>query len=570
MLNELRSKQKGQPYSDALRCFATTLHFYSVQAYKYVREVFQKSLPHPRTLIRWYESVDGEPGITSEALDVLRVKAADYSLEGKILLCCLIMDEMAVRQHVQWNPHTKRLDGLVQHHGFNHKINSNPDDACVAREALVFMVTGIQESWKIPVAYFLINGINATTKTDLVCTVLTTLYDTGVHVIAFTFDGTITNFTTVNRLGCELRIETGHALKTNFPHPCANYEVSVILDAVHMLKLVRNTLHSKSTLHTMCGSARWNDIVKLNDFQNKTGLRIADKLSDSHINFTASKMKVVLAVQTISNSVANALEFLRQTNETFSECSGTIEFVHLFNDMFDVLNSMSTEVDGFKKPLSVDNFDLYHHAFQYVENYIRSITLSNGTPILKSPNKTGFLGILINIQSLRNIYHSYYENSQLDDKLCTYRLSQDHIETFFGAIRAKGGSNNNPNACQFKASYKRILLQNDVSCSSKANCSYVSETRSLVIPGKQEQPSDVDTIESSPIIALPNRSTDDYETFMHDDYINEALAKCAQKVHTKMLTITKCRKCIMNVVRDDTASILSICKATEFSFKVVD
>lgn len=535
-----------------------------------MRETFQKALPHPRTLIRWYESVNGEPGISSEALKVLRTKAEDYSSEGKTLLCCLMMDEMAIRQHVQWNPHTKRLDGLVQCHGLPRKINSNPDDALMATEALVFMITGLQESWKIPIAYFLINGISATTKTDLVCTVLTTLYNIGVHVVAFTFDGTKTNFATANLLGCQLQIGSDRVLKTSFPHPCASYEVSIILDAVHMLKLVRNTLHSQGTLNTMRGLARWKDIVDLNDYQNKTGLRIADKLTDSHVNFMASKMKVSLAAQTISSSVANALEFLRQTKEAFSECSGTVEFLHIFNDIFDVFNSMSSEAKAFKKPLSTTNFDLYHHAFQYIEQYIWSIELTNGTSILMSPNKTGFLGTLINIQSLRNIYCTHYENSRNDSELYTYRLSQDHLETFFGAIRAKGGSNNNPNTGQFKASYKRMLLKNDVTCSSKANCTNVSETKTLVMLEKQEKPSNINSEQISPSIDLPNRSTEDYETFMNDELINASLAKHAEIVHAKILTITKCRNCMMNIVKDDVKSIHSICKVAEFNFKVQD
>lgn len=37
----------------------------------------------------------------------------------------------------------------------------------------------------------------------------------------------------------------------------------------------------------------------------------------------------------------------------------------------------------------------------------------------------------------------------------TYKISQDHIEMFFSAIRSKGGYNNNPTAKQFEDAYKR-------------------------------------------------------------------------------------------------------------------
>lgn len=44
----------------------------------------------------------------------------------------------------------------------------------------------------------------------------------------------------------------------------------------------------------------------------------------------------------------------------------------------------------------------------------------------------------------------------------TNKLSQDHLELFFGSIRAKGGFNNNPTARQFQAAYKRLLVHTQI------------------------------------------------------------------------------------------------------------
>ena len=47
-------------------------------------------------------------------------------------------------------------------------------------------------------------------------------------------------------------------------------------------------------------------------------------------------------------------------------------------------------------------------------------------------------------------------------KAClTYKLSQDHLELFFSAVRAAGGFNN-PTAQQFMAAYKRLLLRSTI------------------------------------------------------------------------------------------------------------
>jgi len=36
-----------------------------------------------------------------------------------------------------------------------------------------------------------------------------------------------------------------------------------------------------------------------------------------------------------------------------------------------------------------------------------------------------------------------------------YKLSQDHLEMFFGIVKAQGGYNNNSTSRQFKSAYKK-------------------------------------------------------------------------------------------------------------------
>lgn len=69
-------KKLPKKYSDELKVFALTLHYYSPAAYKYVRRTFNTCLPHTRTISRWYQSINGLPGFTSEAFEALRLKAS--------------------------------------------------------------------------------------------------------------------------------------------------------------------------------------------------------------------------------------------------------------------------------------------------------------------------------------------------------------------------------------------------------------------------------------------------------------------------------------------------------------
>ena len=56
----------------------------------------------------------------------------------------------------------------------------------------------------------------------------------------------------------------------------------------------------------------WSFIKKLVHKQNEAGLKLANKLSTRHLDWKADKMKVSLAVQTLSRSVACSLDHLRE------------------------------------------------------------------------------------------------------------------------------------------------------------------------------------------------------------------------------------------------------------------
>jgi hypothetical protein len=60
-------------------------------------------LPHPKTLQKWYCAVDGSLGYTQESLRAIQLKVDEMAKENKKLLVGLIMDEMAIKKHVQWN-----------------------------------------------------------------------------------------------------------------------------------------------------------------------------------------------------------------------------------------------------------------------------------------------------------------------------------------------------------------------------------------------------------------------------------------------------------------------------------
>lgn len=77
-------------------------------------------------------------------------------------------------------------------------------------------------------------------------------------------------------------------------------------------------------------------------------------------------MKVKLAAQVLSNSVADALEYCESRFPQFKGCKATIKFIRMFNDLFDALNSRSFKGRDYKYPLQKCNekkvFDLFDTA----------------------------------------------------------------------------------------------------------------------------------------------------------------------------------------------------------------
>ncbi|CAM4735759.1 unnamed protein product [Leuciscus chuanchicus] len=98
------------------------------------------------------------------------------------------------------------------------------------------------------------------------------------------------------------------------------------------------------------------------------------------------------------------------------------------------------------------------------ENVLLQLRDSSGRHLHAGPRKTGPIGFVASSRSISNIFKELVEAQDAPCKyLLTYKLSQDHLELFFSAVRARGGyNNNNPTAQQFKAAYKRLLVRHQV------------------------------------------------------------------------------------------------------------
>lgn len=462
MANGSNSKQ----YNKAVRNFAFTLNLHSPRAYGYVRRKFNDNLPSISTLRTWYSNVlsSGDAGINKDCIDSLQLIVNDMKRTGKTLFCSLSFDEMAMRRHVQWSDAKKKFLGLITYGDIkNGKVP-------IASQVLVFMVTAMNynnnSNFSIPIAYHLIRGLSSIHKATLIREILTVLTEISICVINLTFDGLPNNFKTCELLGASFDLENFHPYILN---PCNNRKIFIILDACHMIKLLRNHLATEKKFEDSLGNdISWVFFEKLEN-SRKISNFVTHKITKRHIQWYRAKMKVSLAVQLFSNSVSESLKFLLNNNVTgFENCSGTINFTKKINDLFDLLNSKRVDSNNvFKSAICDDTKDTVFQFFDEMFDFIRNLKIDN-INIVDTPKKTGFMGLLIDIWSIKEIYKEYVD-TKLIDFLPTFSLSQDPLECFFGRSRSLYGSNTNPTEEQFVASFRKLLVDNEINCSAFSN-----------------------------------------------------------------------------------------------------
>ena len=487
-------------YSEEIRCFALTLHYYSPKSYKYVRKSFGDSLPHTRTISKWMANAKVTSGFNEGSFESVKERCRN---SDKPILVNLVHDEMHIKQHLEWDHHSKKWLGFAD---IQTSKNQSKGKKPLANEALNYMIVAVNDSWKMNMGHFFIRGLDGDQRADILTSCLTKLHETGVTVTSVTCDGLSSNLTMATHMGANFKydlddmtnptdLEDNSWPDTTIPHPVTGEPIFFLCDAVHMLKLLRNTLGSSKILFDKDGNEiKWQYIVELHKIQQQEGLHLANKLSDIHINYKKKPMNVKIAAQTLSKSVADALEFfLKRVSEypQFEGCEATIRFIRLVNNLTDILNSRNLNHFGFKKPMCKDNYQSILAELTTAFNYIKAMKIRKGDQIisvLAHKKHTGFLGFLTAIQSVLGVYKLYVVEKSIIWFLATYKLSQDHLELEHGVYRSLLGSNNNPTVKQYNRLVQKRQINNDIMEVTTGNCLPLENVKILTVSSSAPKP----------------------------------------------------------------------------------
>ena len=554
-----KRKPSGRRYDDQVKEFALTLYFYSPKAYKYVRSIIP--LPDPSSLRGWSSSVNCEPGFSEEAFNAL---ASEVSRDAIKKDCCMIIDAMAIRKQTVYEPKNDRYVGFVNY-GEGVPIPDDPDT--MATEAHVFLLVGSRSHWKCPVGYFLTDKIASLTQTQLIKMALIKAAEAGLKVWSITADGTSVNLSTFEQLGCQFG-STYNTFKTKFPHPTTGEDVFVIADPCHMLKLARNALAFLGTITDDKGQTiQWDYFRELNKLQQQEGLKMGNKLSLNHIKFEKHKMNVRLAAQTLSSSVADAIEFLDvvMKNTKFQDSNGTVRFIRMIDRLFDMLNSRNPVGKGFKQPLRFANKASYEEVLKSTATYLLSLKVGSQSKLLATHRrKTFIIGFVTDIVSTIDMANQMFTMPNNPFKyILTYKYSQDHLELLFSCVRSRGGWNNNPNCLQLKYALRQMMMKNAITASKNANCMDF-ETNTIIpifhrkkhkAPLSEGMDENVNTQGQDEEDVEENLMFERLDQNMHSDFISNILFYIGGYIVKKLikkLTCEECKKCLVgNIFQSD-------------------
>lgn len=146
--------------------------------------MFHNHLPHLRWIRNWLQAVDGSPGITVQALAAVENKAKEYNANGKQLLIALMADEMHIKKKIEWDDSQRKFSGFVTCRDDVSGEKQKDQGLPVASNALVFMAVG--DDFKVPVAYFLLTGLNSLARAALTQLVIKRINETSARVISLT------------------------------------------------------------------------------------------------------------------------------------------------------------------------------------------------------------------------------------------------------------------------------------------------------------------------------------------------------------------------------------------------
>jgi hypothetical protein len=340
-------------YPDEIKQLALMLHLSSPKTMDLLRDKLQLPLPTVQTIRSWCRKENFSPGLIDMSLRALAVEAKKYNYP---VFAVLAFDEVRLR------PAIREIGGVLYgyvDYGTGLIDGADPDNCELATELLVFVVRGINVKVSIPVAFLLINGMDAKFRRNMILELICVLAEHLIRIRSVTCDGLWSNQSAAKALGISfdgLKNGLHGEEECSFPDPAFKGDdpekaarITYNIDTAHCLKNHRNNLGDTDKalmfLPEMFGDIpiEFKYVRELGQMQLKMRLRLKNKITPKVIDFRKNEMSVALACRVLSRSTAKTLEFhhRQDPNGFFKDVGPMVEFILVIDEVFDLLNSRS-------------------------------------------------------------------------------------------------------------------------------------------------------------------------------------------------------------------------------------
>ncbi|XP_069341666.1 DNA transposase THAP9 [Eulemur rufifrons] len=444
---ELYNWRETDGYSTEMKQFACTLYLCGSKVYDYVRKILK--LPHSSILRTWLSKCQPSPGFDSNVFAFLqrRVEGGDQLYQ----YCSLIIKGVSLEQQLQWDPRSHSLQGFMDF-GLG-KLDA--DETPLASETILLMAVGIFGHWRTPLGYFFVNRASGCLQAQLLRLTIGKLSDIGITVLAVTSDATAHSVQMARALGIHM---DGDGMKCTFQHPSSSgQQIAYFFDSCHLLRLVRNAFQNFQSIRFISGTAHWQHVVELAALGEQE-LSKMERVPRKLANLKHHVLKTNRAAQLFSEGAARALEYLLSLGlPRFQNCIGTVHFLRLMNNLFDIFNSRNRHAKGLKGPLLPETYGRINQVLIEAKTIFATLSDASSNQILKGKQKLGFLGFLLNAESLKWLYQNYVSPKVMPlPYLLTYKFSQDPLELFLKMLGQAAVTGPSPTCVAFQRAYHRL------------------------------------------------------------------------------------------------------------------
>ena len=387
------------------------------------------------------------------------------------------MDEMKIQSNLVFDKHSGELIGFIDLGDPMTNYANIQEEDMVASHALAFLVRGLCTDFKHIIGYYFTGNVTSYQLMPMFWKIVSVL-EVAVNLWVV---GAVNDGASPNRKFFNLHIKLAEEIKSDVVYKTLNIfamtrYIYFFADSPHLMKTTRNCLYNSGS-----GSRSrymWNNgnyllfkhIADLFYNDQDFALHSLPKLTLDHIILTPySKMKVKLAVQVLSKSVAIAL----QENDR-DEVLGTARFCEMMNSFFDCTNVRSKDEHSrkrneFIRPYTSCNDErltwLTDVFLKYLEDW-KSSTLTRpgkysaeerGKMFLSPQTYNGLkISVLSHVEAIKFLLEQGFQY------VLTERFMQDVLEDYFGHQRARGCRSDNPTAQQFGYNDLTIATQRDI------------------------------------------------------------------------------------------------------------